>query len=74
MRLYIDGVLVSERVSPGPIATNTRPFFIGRTDSGSNDSAFFNGLIDEVGLYNRALSALEIQAIFSAGSTGKCKP
>ena len=32
------------------------------------------GLIDEVGIYNRALSASEIQAIFNAGSAGKCKP
>lgn len=33
----------------------------------------FDGLIDEVSVYNRALSASEIQAIFQAGSAGKCK-
>src|SRR5262249_35354943 len=33
----------------------------------------FNGLIDEVSIYSRALSASEIQAIFAAGSAGKCK-
>jgi len=32
----------------------------------------FNGLLDEVSLYNRALSASEIQAIYVAGSGGKC--
>jgi hypothetical protein len=31
------------------------------------------GLIDEVELYNRALSASEIQSIYNAGSGGKCK-
>ena len=35
---------------------------------------FFNGLVDEVSLYNRALSATEIQAIYAAGSAGKCPP
>lgn len=35
---------------------------------------YLNGLIDEVGLYNRALSAEEIQAIFDVGRLGKCKP
>jgi hypothetical protein len=29
-------------------------------------------LIDEVDVYNRALSAAEIEAIFNAGNAGKC--
>ena len=31
----------------------------------------FDGLIDELAVYGRALTASEIQAIFSAGSVGK---
>src|SRR5439155_25449757 len=31
----------------------------------------FNGLIDEVSVYNGALSAAEIQSLFAAGSDGK---
>lgn len=34
----------------------------------------FNGLIDELEFFDRALSAAEIQAIFDAGDLGKCKP
>jgi hypothetical protein len=37
-------------------------------------TGFMNGLIDEVEIFNRALSAGEIQAIVNAGSFGKCKP
>ena len=33
----------------------------------------FNGLIDEVEIYNRALTADEIQAISNAGGSGQCK-
>jgi hypothetical protein len=33
----------------------------------------FAGRIDEVSIYNRALSAEEIAVIFNAGSAGKCK-
>jgi hypothetical protein len=33
----------------------------------------FNGEIDEVELFNRVLDANEIQAIFEAGSAGKCQ-
>jgi hypothetical protein len=32
----------------------------------------FHGQIDEVGLFNRALSASEIASIFNAGSSGRC--
>ena len=34
---------------------------------------YFNGLLDEVSLYNRALSMTEIQTIYAVGSAGKCK-
>jgi hypothetical protein len=33
----------------------------------------FAGALDEVALYNRALSSNEIQAIYAAGMAGKCK-
>ena len=41
----------------------------------SSDGAYyesFYGSIDELSIYNRALSASEIQAIYNAGSAGKC--
>ena len=33
-----------------------------------------NGQLDEVSLYNRALTTTEINAIYAAGAAGKCKP
>jgi len=36
-------------------------------------NTFFNGLIDEVEVFNRALSTIEIQDINNAGFAGKCK-
>jgi uncharacterized repeat protein (TIGR03803 family) len=71
MVIYRNGVQVGLTVYPGIIATNSRPFFIGRTDGGGVSSEYWNGLIDELSLYNRALSSNEIAAIYSAGSAGK---
>jgi len=34
----------------------------------------FDGLIDELAIYNRALGLAEIRAIYEAGSSGKCEP
>jgi hypothetical protein len=41
--------------------------------AGNGGYFYFQGLIDEVEIFNRALAPSEIQAIFSAGSAGKCK-
>ena len=73
-KIYIDGSLVlifDPLNAPGSIS-NTAPLFIGRSTGGDID-IFFDGLIDEVEIYNRALSASEIQTIFNTGSAGKCK-
>jgi len=34
----------------------------------------FDGLIDELAIFNRPLSAAEIRAIYAAGSSGMLKP
>ena len=74
VKLYIDGALVATTpdLSTGPLAANTSDF-IGRRFPCANTNTF-NGLIDEPAIYNRALTDAEIQAIFDAGSAGKCKP
>src|SRR6185295_9052123 len=35
---------------------------------------YYSGMLDEVTIYNRALSASEIQAIYLSGAEGKCIP
>ena len=60
----------------GTIGELSGPLKIGsRSDAGVdlNPQEPFNGLIDEVTFYSRALSADEIALIFNAGSAGKCK-
>lgn len=76
-KTYINGVLTRNITGlSGMINATSGPFRIGsRSDSvirGSNPQDGFNGLIDEVALYNRAFSASEIQSIFNAGELGKC--
>jgi hypothetical protein len=39
---------------------------------GDSDASSFNGMIDEVSVYGRALTAAEVATIFGAGSGGKC--
>jgi len=71
VRVYLDAVLVAESTSfAGNTADGSSPLFIGRR----GDGQFFNGTVDEVTIYSRALSGEEIQALFTASFAGKCKP
>jgi hypothetical protein len=71
-KIYINGQQVGERVRPGGITQSDLNVMIGREDSFFPRP--FKGLIDEVEIFNRPLAAAEVQAIFAAGSAGKCKP
>ena len=76
MFLYVDGTLDVSQPATGTIAQNSTPVWIGANATGAYGYPmyFFNGLIDETSLYNRALTASEIQTIYAAGSGGKCPP
>ena len=76
IHLYLDGVLVDST----PIGSlgnidSAAPLAIGVLDRGSFgvDDGFFPGTIDEVEMFSRALTAVEIAGLFAADSAGKCK-
>ena len=72
LRLYVDGQL--QRVTPLLIpANNSRPLNLGFTWGNGGPRRFFRGLLDEVGLLDRALSLTEIERIYSARSGGLCR-
>ena len=73
LQIYDNGVLQQSMSQTTLPANNTRDVEIGRSWGGGTPTRFFTGLIDEVTFYNRALSSNEVQAIFNAGSAGKCK-
>ena len=70
--IYVDGVLDVQVAASGSIMTSTFPAVIG--DDPYWGSRPFTGLIDEVTLYNRALTSNEIVAIYQAGTNGMCAP
>lgn len=59
LRLYTNGTLAASTAVTGSIVTSTSPLRIGGNTAWGE---YFQGLIDEVRIYNRALSTPEIQA------------
>jgi PKD repeat protein len=60
-RLYVNGVQVGSRAQAGGIETSAHPLRIGGNTVWANQ--YFQGMIDEVRIYNRALSQAEIAAV-----------
>jgi hypothetical protein len=73
LRIFVNGVLAGTKSIIASIASNDEGLRIGRNKPTARFKYFFAGLIDEVEIFNRALSEEEIKAIYDAGSAGKCK-
>lgn len=73
-QFYLDGLPAGPPFNPtgraGTLA-NTMPLRIGSITTGVG--SLFKGSIDEVELYQRALTAWENQMLYVAGPCGKCK-
>jgi hypothetical protein len=79
----ISGTTLQFYINGSPVDTftysATRPSSTGRLKIGAREDAefgpeaSFDGTIDELELFNRALTATEIQSIYNADALGKCK-
>jgi VCBS repeat-containing protein len=63
LRLYVGGVEVASRALSGAMVVTTNALTIGGNTLGVG---YFQGLIDDVRIYNRALTAIEIQTDMGA--------
>jgi hypothetical protein len=69
MSAYLNGNLITTAPYPGnSILAGTYPLRIGSPFQTSSDQAGFNGLIDEVRIYDRALSSQEVRQLYELGS------
>jgi hypothetical protein len=73
LRAYVDGVEKDRPpAKPGPLKPNGWDLCIGNcvADYGTGEFLAFDGLIDEVRIYNRPLSAAEIKTLATATRAG----
>jgi len=70
--IFVNGVLQRRATTTTTNGYDNRPVMIGADSNNNFPADFFAGLIDEPTIYDRALSAEELQRLFCAGSEGKC--
>jgi hypothetical protein len=62
-KLYVNGILISSVKKSTSFTPNSNtPIFFGRNQDPSYPY-YFNGIIDEIRIYNRALSTIEVQEL-----------
>jgi hypothetical protein len=68
MKFYINGQLISTSTAYSNLPFNTAAtnFTIGNYTDQSSLNAFFNGKLDDIRIYNRALSEVEVTALYNS--------
>lgn len=64
-RIFVNGELKNEVAKSGPLVTTSKGSSVGRF-GGDTAGYYFNGSIPKIAIYNRGLSALEVQQNFNA--------
>jgi hypothetical protein len=70
--LYLNGSEVASGTANLQIGYDANAVLIGIDSDNDSGVLPFTGSIDEVSIYNRALTATEIAGIYNAGDEGKC--
>lgn len=78
-KIYCNGVVVAQQDLGTFTPETSYDLYLGKrpptlTGSDVSEDFFYTGLLDEIALYNRALSASEIQAICSDQNGGELPP
>jgi hypothetical protein len=67
MQVYTNGIVAAQVACSGPMGASSHPLGIGENLDDFSD--FFNGSIDDVRVYNRALPAKELRQLFIVESS-----
>ncbi|MCR4411149.1 MAG: S8 family serine peptidase [Thermoguttaceae bacterium] len=66
--LYYEGVLIASKSDSDPVPDTTFPLLVGKRNDTDGRNFAVDGRIDEVAIWDRALSSREIASLFNGGS------
>ena len=67
VKTYMNGKKIFEFIYSGPLTTNKSPLYIGMDEPGVSE--YFEGSMDDLSIFNQALSDQEIQKEFNSGKS-----
>jgi hypothetical protein len=70
LKLYVNGAFYTQTAASAPADTAGVPLKIGAHYSNPSVYGYINGKLDEVQVYNKALTATEISTLYSSAGSG----
>lgn len=70
VRFYVDGTLVNSFPATTNTPVNTNSVYIGAPFDPINNPATFDGTIDDIGVWNRALTDAEVTGLYTGSGVG----
>ena len=67
-KIYVNGQLANSKPAQGKLNTTARPLAMGNNPI--EGGQYFNGSLDELKIYNRAITNAEAENLFNSGTTG----
>ena len=64
--LYLNGVQIASQTTTGDICPSTNPLYFGADNNNGVVHRFFDGGLDDIGIWNRALTQEEITDLYNA--------
>jgi hypothetical protein len=72
-KLYVDNTYIGLKTASASSLNTGSGLFIGAASYGAGPQRFFDGLIDEVGIWNTVLTSTQVAEIYNATSTNLTK-
>jgi hypothetical protein len=66
-RTYVNGLLIAESDNTNSVYQNALPVQLGGASQPAIPSSWFNGTLDDIRIYNRALASNEVFAVYQEG-------
>jgi hypothetical protein len=66
IKLFMNGILISSEIRSGNIQSSSLPLHFGRRRGGSIYDQWFDGKLDDIGMWNRALTQEEITNLYNS--------
>ncbi|MCL5409422.1 MAG: hypothetical protein M1607_01005 [Patescibacteria group bacterium] len=68
LNIYLNGSSDATPIASGSVSSDSQPVYIGAGQSNNSPANFFNGIIDQVTIYNYALSSADVSLGYGLGS------
>ena len=64
---FLNGILMNTFISTSLIGFNTDSLLFGKSNQGFSTDDFYNGLLDDIRIYNRPLNMTEVSSLYNEG-------